>query len=322
MKLKESGRQFAVNVVNFGVGIYGSQCMANSLIALGYSKLSPVNSWNSHHLNDILLQGHVLYQHIYPNRVNKQTPSIDVTDFPMQFKVNTTCFKQRSALPVLAITAANFVPNEYYTDLEMPLFDVFYIVDPHSRGQDGMIQANGSAVLVKLYSVDAVCHYIRALASTLTGLPLNQFPISLTPMFLQTQVQSAAVSQPQICTARPEHDLMEEYFKTQTALQNLHIIEKGEQLSSDQAPLTKRQRLKLKKDKSRGALAMWKSALTEEQKFLKRIKDSERKKAERANLSKETQKQEQIQAKHRMKNKRADLSGEQKYRNRFKQNIK
>ena len=57
----------------------GKQCVAMSITAIVYSQIENVNSWNSSSLNNILLQGNILYVCI-SNSINK--PLLLLTDVP------------------------------------------------------------------------------------------------------------------------------------------------------------------------------------------------------------------------------------------------
>ena len=182
----------------------GKQCVPNSIMAIIYTNILPLNQWKTEHLDSILIAGDTLYkyidiQHDYllisdiPNHIeafgiqyqiektmeifgvlsSNTSESIGQTlDQAIRSMINTD--KMTNA--VICIGSSESIHSAGYACALIIGTTDCYIFDPHSRDIHGTPAEPGTAVLLHFASPEQCCTHLQMLGYTLCG---SQFEINI-----------------------------------------------------------------------------------------------------------------------------------------------
>ena len=153
----------------------GRQCSCNALYAIGWSAIRRVGLWSMTDLDHILIEGDKIYKSL------NSTKYLSIEDLPhtiMINSINLIMVKLNVYQYSLLSVSNNSVLNELYRNEEnhgqgmILIFDMFtisiiwnkanfFLFDSHSRDVNGNIIENGSSVLLKFRSLNAVEKYLK-----------------------------------------------------------------------------------------------------------------------------------------------------------------
>ena len=182
----------------------GKQCVPNSIMAIIYTNILPLNQWKTEHLDSILIAGDTLYkyidtQHDYllindiPNTIeafgkqyqiektmeifgvlsNTSSESIGQTlEQAIMSMINT----DKITNAVMCIGSSESVHSAGYACGLMIGATNCYIFDPHSRDMYGTPADPGTSVLIHFTSPEQCCAHLYMLGYTLYG---SQFEINI-----------------------------------------------------------------------------------------------------------------------------------------------
>ena len=239
----------------------GKQCVPNSIMAIIYSKIVPLQSWESHDLDVILYNGNKLY-----NKINSPDDFLLINDLPdtvTEFGMHYTIMKGQEKFGILtennitnigedinsalcsmiqdmatcAIMCIGYTPLSYASvglhggsaSALIITKTKCYIFDPHSRNEDGKPGEHGTAILLIFETIKQCSLYIKDLASRLN---CNYYEITI--MNINKMV--------------PEKDIQN---CTENEVEKMINFTTDRLFKDTDKKLTKRERDKLKKEKNR-----------------------------------------------------------------------
>ena len=159
----------------------GNQCVAMCLTAVVYNCKSNA-SWSRDQLNEVLIQGNVLYSHI-SNSAGKDT--LLLSEIPSALSINDENFSinfSSSFAGDLHMSDVRycFLPLHHVLNMLIKDYDAFLltveintvaiiidnkghcrIFDSHSRDIHGNIAANGTAILLEFTSIEEMVQYLQ-----------------------------------------------------------------------------------------------------------------------------------------------------------------
>ncbi|CAC5392235.1 unnamed protein product [Mytilus coruscus] len=172
----------------------GKQCVSNCFTAVIYSKLKNVRDWKTSHINDILVQGNLLYNSFHGSKdfllVSEMPTSIELfnSSFFVNFgdSINAIDSEIDAGFPFalpLNIGIENalidadgcFVSVNGYTSLVIKQGIRLFYFDSHSRDLQGKLCENGSSIVIEL---NDICHLYHILKEFVKDDPQSLFEIT------------------------------------------------------------------------------------------------------------------------------------------------
>jgi hypothetical protein len=157
----------------------GRQCVANSYAAIQKARKCKVNSWTETDLNEILDEGDNVYQSLKINGLSQNyllisdlqkidnNLCIENADFGLLLTDNVPPY-QNLLNSLCKIETVAFLTISCYT-VAVIHDDIFYVFDPHSRDEFGLVSENGKAVLTAHNSVHDLHKFLLKLTSDLSN---------------------------------------------------------------------------------------------------------------------------------------------------------
>ena len=148
----------------------GTQCMCNSLASLCYSKIILPRFWTTNDIDTVLTLGNSEY-----SRLGFVNDYLSFDDIPSTFNLGDHVIEleksERSSgylnresknfiQFVPPFTSGLFIANGLTTCF-MFLSNRFYIFDPHSRNEIGLVSVDGTAALLEFSSLSKAQDYIK-----------------------------------------------------------------------------------------------------------------------------------------------------------------
>ncbi|CAG2192523.1 unnamed protein product [Mytilus edulis] len=153
----------------------GKQCVANSLTAIAYSKLSLIDNWNMTFLDKILIEGNILYTWIHGDN-----EELLVTELPKMVEIRDMIVKCNRKESILALIDNNgkiefnvlsldhalqealidsdgcFVCVRGFTSAIIRQNGKMYLFDSHARNCFGLQDSCGKSVVIQINDVNSL----------------------------------------------------------------------------------------------------------------------------------------------------------------------
>ncbi|XP_071152909.1 uncharacterized protein [Mytilus edulis] len=153
----------------------GKQCVANSLTAIAYSKLSLIDNWNMTFLDEILIEGNILYTWIHGDN-----EELLVTELPKMVEIRDMIVKCNRKESILALIDNNgkiefnvlsldhalqealidsdgcFVCVRGFTSAIIRQNGKMYLFDSHARNCFGLQDSCGKSVVIQINDVNSL----------------------------------------------------------------------------------------------------------------------------------------------------------------------
>ena len=188
----------------------GKQCVANSVIAIIYTNIVPLNEWETEDLDSILIAGNVLYKSInlpHDYLLISDIPNI-IETFGKEYQIhnikeifgtlgnnNSEGIGESLEEAIMSMIGINENTNAvlcigsgeatygagYACGIVVGMNDC-YLFDPHSRNINGMPAEPGTSVLLHFNSPEQCCAHIQMLGYSIHGSQFEINIISITPL--------------------------------------------------------------------------------------------------------------------------------------------
>ena len=185
---------------NFSDLSRGRQCAFMSLSALLYSQFWPVPQWTQIDLHEILNHGDSMYLHAFQQQLIPDVDSLLITELPNTVtSIDDSLWSITFLSPFLGpignqtlcsaqglIRAEEAFENAFHlSSLLLLILDgymmavinienLYFIFDPHSRGNNGMPVSDGTAILLTFDTIHKLIHHTNLLSAHLN---VKQFEI-------------------------------------------------------------------------------------------------------------------------------------------------